>query len=98
MAEYIEREALYEKAYWHGEHPDVGNLFPDGVDAIDIKDVDAIPSADVAPVRHGRWIWRNKLEPFEFKYECSICHEGSDLESKYCPNCGAKMDGGFEND
>ena len=25
MAEYIEREALYEKAYWNGEHPDVGN-------------------------------------------------------------------------
>ena len=50
MAEYIDREALYEKAYWHGEHPDVGNPFPDGVEAIDIKDVDAIPAADVAPV------------------------------------------------
>ena len=49
-------------------------------------------SADVAPVRHGRWIWRNKPEPFEFKYECSICHDGSDLESKYCPNCGAVME------
>ena len=96
MAGYIEREALYEKAYWHGEHPDVGNPFPDGVDAIDIEDVDAIPAADVAPVRHGRWVWRNKWEPFEFKYECSICHDGSDLESKYCPNCGAKMDGGAD--
>ena len=53
MAEYIDREALYEKAYWHGEHPDVGNPFPDGVDAIDIKDVDAIPASDVAPVVHG---------------------------------------------
>lgn len=53
-----------------------------------------MPAADVAPVVHGRWIWRNKWEPFEFKYECSICHDGSDLESKYCPNCGAKMDGG----
>lgn len=47
MAEYIKREALYEKAYWHGEHPDVGNPFPDGVDGVDIKDVDAIPAADV---------------------------------------------------
>ena len=50
MAEYIDREALYEKAYWHGEHPDVDNPFPDGVDAIDIEDIDAIPAADVAPV------------------------------------------------
>ena len=46
-----------------------------------------------ATVRHGRWIWRNKLEPFGFKYECSICHDGFDLESKYCPNCGANMRG-----
>ena len=55
------------------------------------------PTADVAPVRHGRWICRNKWKPSEFKYECSICHDGSDLESKYCPNCGAKMDGGDGN-
>ena len=54
-------------------------------------------AADVAPVRHGRWICRNKWKPSEFKYECSICHDGSDLESKYCPNCGAKMDGGDGN-
>lgn len=47
MDDYIKREALYEKAYWHGEHPDVENPFPDGVDAVDIKDVDAIPAADV---------------------------------------------------
>ena len=54
-------------------------------------------SGYVASVRHGRWIWHNKWEPFEFKYECSICHDGSDLESKYCPNCGAKMNGGADN-
>ena len=54
-------------------------------------------SGYVAPVRHGRWIWRNKWEPLECKYECSICHDGSDLESKYCPNCGAKMDEGNQN-
>ena len=93
MAEYIERETLYEKAYWHGEHPDVGNPFPDGVDAIDIKDVDAIPAADVAPVRHGRW---------KCNKPCPICggdrFEGldadiwADWEPPYCPNCGAKMD------
>ena len=94
MAEYIDREALYEKAYWHGEHPDVGNPFPDGVDAIDIKDVDAIPAADVAPVRHGRWI---DGDPY-----CPICRKDkfrgldadvwSDWKPDYCPNCGARMD------
>lgn len=106
MAEYIEREALYEKAYWHGEHPDVGNPFPDGVDAIDIKDVDAIPSADVAPVVHGQWISLTKCS--NAGVYCSICHKKvykedyawcnrkNKLRSSYCPNCGAKMDGGAD--
>ena len=87
MTEYIERESLYEKAYWHGEHSDVGNPFPDGVDAIDIEDVDAIPAADVAPVRHGRWKRYGKN-----LCECSECGEIVSVRSNYCPNCGAKMD------
>lgn len=100
MAEYIDREALYEKAYWHGEHPDVGNPFPDGVDAIDIKDVDAIPAADVAPVRHGRWVDRivnenEVIQPWMKRYYCSECLEGGNQSwFKFCSNCGAKMDGG----
>lgn len=94
MAEYIEREALYEKSYWHGEHPNVDNPFPDGVDAIDIKDVDAIPSADVAPVRHGRWGTHSDRPD---SLICSVCKCGFDMwkhdPHNYCPNCGAKMDG-----
>ena len=94
MAEYIDREALYEKAYWHGEHPDVDNPFPDGVDAIDIEDVDAIPAADVAPVRHGQWIYDKKVQrPY-----CSVCkgyfYGATNSPMSYCPNCGAKMDEG----
>ena len=94
MAEYIERESLYEKSYWHGEHPNVDNPFPDGVDAIDIKDVDAIPSADVAPVRHGRWGTHSDRPD---SLICSVCKCGFDMwkhdPHNYCPNCGAKMDG-----
>ena len=98
MNEYIEREALYEKAYWHGEHPDVGNPFPDGVDAIDIKDVDAIPAADVAPVRHGRWEVVVGSNGKEYMV-CTCCRVSQDLTGvfTYCPNCGAKMDGGDGN-
>ena len=92
MDEYIKREALYEKAYWHGEHPDVGNPFPDGVDAIDIKDVDAIPAADVAPVRRGRWV--PTKAPFMNECEdCSVCGYRTVWGHRYnyCPDCGAKM-------
>lgn len=93
MAEYIEREALYEKAYWHGEHPDVGNPFPDGVDAIDIKDVDAIPTADVAPVRHEKWVIIVGSDGKEHMV-CTGCRKQQDLTGvfTYCPNCGAIMD------
>ena len=96
MDEYIKREALYEKAYWHGEHPDVGNPFPDGVDAIDIEDVDAIPAADVAPVRHGKWepvlegVW-NLPTPVLVGWRCSQCGRTEQEKEPYC-NCGAKMD------
>ena len=98
MAEYVEREALYDKAYWHGEHPDVGNPFPDGVDAIDIKDVDAIPAADVAPVRHARWEVVVGSDGKEHMV-CTGCRKQQDLTGvfSYCPNCGCLMDGGEQD-
>lgn len=55
-----------------------------------------IPSVDVAPVRHGRW------EDYEENtWQCSECGEQFYLEDgtpqeneyRYCPNCGARMDG-----
>ena len=49
---------------------------------------------DVAPVRHGRWIEKEKYT-FGIMYECSLC-ENRILDNghpwNYCPNCGAKMD------
>jgi hypothetical protein len=50
--------------------------------------------ADVAPVRHGEWMER------ACRPTCSLCgFSGSLIDTpispfKYCPNCGAKMDGG----
>ena len=58
-----------------------------------------IPAADVAPVRHGRWIEQEKYT-FGVMYDCSIC-DNRILDNghpwNYCPNCGAKMDGGAGN-
>ena len=54
------------------------------------------PSADVAPVRHGRWEKQRGL------YSCSECGMTCPYDVQadvieywacsYCPNCGAKMD------
>ena len=55
------------------------------------------PAADVAPVRHVRWMCHGDCGVTE----CSVC--GWSIEEyvgdyAYCPNCGAKMDGGDGND
>lgn len=49
-------------------------------------------SKDVAEVIHGRW----ENEQIGFMYydaTCSACGKHNDSASKFCPNCGAKMDG-----
>lgn len=52
--------------------------------------------ADVQKVRHGRWI-SNDLGGYKWAYYCSECSwvDGYPFNDrhKYCPNCGAKMDG-----
>lgn len=56
------------------------------------------PTADVVEVKHGEWINHfDDLFPEESTQECSICHKEEFitlLNDNYCPNCGAKMDGG----
>ena len=42
-------------------------------------------------VMHGRWVvWTEKF----LGVFCSECHKLADNKFNYCPNCGAKMDGG----
>ena len=68
-----------------------------------IIDVHIIDTDDVvkvfAPVRHGRWIEQEKYT-FGVMYDCSICDNlilDNGHSWNYCPNCGAKMDGGDGN-
>lgn len=51
-------------------------------------------AADVAPVRHGTYISIGYDELYCDFGKCSVCgFEDVVKGSKYCPNCGAKMDG-----
>jgi hypothetical protein len=58
--------------------------------------LDMIPAADVAPVVHGEWLLRHEV--VGHYWECSVCHKNPCIyvtkDTKYCQNCGAKMDGG----
>ena len=59
--------------------------------------LDKAPSVDAEPVRHGRWIYGITLN-HEWK-KCSECLVSQDIFGcfTYCPNCGAKMDGGKQD-
>ena len=61
------------------------------------RDISELPAADVAPVRHGKWIDAYPdIEPNPmFMYGiCSECgfEQGISKYLNYCPNCGEKMD------
>ena len=66
-----------------------------------IKMIENLPSANVAPVRHGRWIEDKIQNHVEKTCHCSECDcqaWGEDEKTHYCPNCGARMDGKLEKE
>lgn len=99
--EYIERESLLKKAIgekclvsqmkgW------VNNEVVFETVHIDLMDlINSVPSADVAPVRHGRWVFKRGCYKTD-EHSCSLCGQllttPRKVRANYCPNCGAKMD------
>lgn len=102
MAEYVERGALLDalgydatKSMWVQPESTFGIIL-------------SAPAADVAPVRHGRWIECDYLEPCIYGFgtirrknkglKCNQCVHVFEAKSlwmqNFCPNCGALMDGG----
>ena len=59
-----------------------------------------IPTVDAVEVRHGRYVKVHDMGCYWLV--CSVCGDeipkrfGTDYYANYCPNCGAKMDGGGE--
>lgn len=99
MPEYIEREALLENKY--NTNP-IKELPPDYV--VDERDILDAPTADVAPVVHGRWEERiitayvgydKDSEPIFADRRYFVhreCGRRSAIKEAFCPRCGAKMD------
>ena len=68
--------------------------------------IEILPAADVAEVVYGEWLRADEDWNSLTTIRCSLCGEEwcfetdddvSLLNYKYCPNCGAKMDGGNDN-
>lgn len=106
MTEYIEREAISEeiRKYYYKNPPNSSyeEGFDRGLDRAQRAILDA-PAADVAPVRHGRWVDNHCTA-------CGMMPMGDEMWKNhgfepplfdrfmdYCPSCGAKMDEGAGN-
>lgn len=94
MDEYIKREALLDSICYET----CGIVFCGATNCAFIAKVCSAPVADVTPVVHTRWsTCRFNLETGNYEEQCTRCRNWSKEYSKpYCPNCGAKMDGGKE--
>lgn len=92
MSEYIDRESIRKVLMDVCSDENCPMFIAATVDQV----IDYEPAADVAPVVHGEWITIDGIS------RCSECgyipaYDSAidDLfYSPYCPNCGAKMDGG----
>lgn len=51
--------------------------------------IEKLPAVDAAPVVHARWIKRKTWD----NAVCSYCSFENANMTKYCPSCGARMDG-----
>jgi len=82
MADYIDRQMALDAIKY--AEPDC-----------EYEAVEAVPPADVQPVRHGHWI----ISRFGADARCSVCgyyfNDAYDMENEdnYCRHCGALMDG-----
>lgn len=85
MAEYVTKEQVID---WYRPYGQTDEPIPFETLVSDLRDMKA---ADVAPVRHGRWLPFHSTAAGDIQY-CSACEIGCTWKPNYCPNCGAKMD------
>jgi len=89
MSKYIDAEQIEEKfmrmardEWGKTAMTNWGNAFAEAADI-----VDNFPAADVAEVKHGRWVKGREW------FECSVCGcEQGSVHWHFCPNCGSRMD------
>ena len=97
MADYISREALIERLGRNLAACNPGT-FSEACYKDAIETVRNFSAADVAPVRHGRPLNTVPAQYYGEFAECSVCGWFNVSDAKYCNSCGARMDGGAEDD
>ena len=98
MPEYIDREAavLEVKRYLMPNVDVDGTVSVEDAERYFLRLLEEQPAADVVEVRHGHW---NTTDTILGRCcECSVCGSCPTMEYRYCPYCGAKMDGKGEGE
>lgn len=97
MAKYIEKEVAVKIAEKYGLTDGSVLGRHSGIADCIASEIATLPIADVVPVVHGKWMPFHSEAAGDIQY-CSACEIGFDAKTDYCPHCGAKMDGGGDND
>lgn len=104
MAEYIDREAVQKAFRLICKNPDkrYQKGMQDTIDCLVPEVLAGIPTADVQPVKRGKWDTHDVVKvlcsgkTLDGFCQCEACGDVFPLaysEYNYCPNCGARMDG-----
>lgn len=104
MKEYVDRKAIMEdindlkQSPWYNDDTgfDTKQARQDGVKCVVELIINPAPIEDVVEVRHGKWGKEKWMKTNQ--HICSLCHSTvrvhpESVEYKWCPYCGAKMDG-----
>jgi hypothetical protein len=90
----IYKEPIKQFIQYGLNNPDHTKAF--GYDAIQIlAEIEFAPTVDAVEVVHGKWLPQKLLG--ERVWDCSECKTLGSPQWKFCPVCGAKMDGGNED-
>ena len=95
MTEYIDRDKILRiLGRYSTQNGAALGRHSGAIDCL-MEEIERVPTADVEPVRHGYWDdSMDGITPY-----CSVCGHSHRLMRRilsYCPECGAKMDGGDE--
>ena len=94
MSRYIDVDKLQETVYKRVNNPAIRGWLN--------SLINEQPTADVKEVKHGQWntvLDESILEHYNndvYIFACSICGIKSNSPTKFCPSCGARMDGGVK--
>lgn len=93
MTEYIKREDVLALSHYDDHDCEI----------VDVEDVEKLPSADVVERKRGKWIDSKCSEcggliPItKVLWHGEVMWETDYPMSRFCPNCGAQMEGDDNN-